>query len=62
MDGKRKNKAIGNNIFYQTQKNKYPQLKILSMGMTGDYMVAIEEGATHVRVGTGIFGTRNYAI
>ena len=33
---------------------------ILSMGMTGDYMVAIEEGATMVRVGTGIFGERNY--
>lgn len=32
----------------------------LSMGMTGDYMVAIEEGATLVRVGTGIFGERNY--
>lgn len=34
----------------------------LSMGMTGDYQVAIEEGATMVRVGTGIFGERNYAI
>jgi len=35
-------------------------MDILSMGMTGDYMVAIEEGATMVRVGTGIFGARNY--
>ena len=35
-------------------------MKILSMGMTGDYMVAIEEGATMVRVGTGIFGERDY--
>ena len=34
----------------------------LSMGMTGDYEVAIEEGATMVRVGTGIFGKRNYQI
>ncbi len=33
----------------------------LSMGMTGDYQVAIEEGATFVRVGTGIFGERDYA-
>ena len=33
----------------------------LSMGMTGDYEVAIEEGATMVRVGTAIFGARNYA-
>ena len=32
----------------------------LSMGMTGDFEVAIEEGATLVRVGTGIFGERNY--
>ncbi len=34
----------------------------LSMGMTGDYQVAIEEGATMIRVGTGIFGERNYKI
>ena len=33
---------------------------MLSMGMTGDYEVAVEEGATMVRVGTGIFGERNY--
>ena len=37
-------------------------MEILSMGMTGDYQVAIEEGATMVRVGTGIFGARNYNI
>lgn len=37
-------------------------MDVLSMGMTGDYEVAIEEGATMVRVGTGIFGERNYAI
>ncbi|MCR5677424.1 MAG: YggS family pyridoxal phosphate-dependent enzyme [Agathobacter sp.] len=37
-------------------------MDILSMGMTGDYMVAVEEGATLVRVGTGIFGERNYNI
>ncbi len=36
------------------------RMEILSMGMTNDYMVAIEEGATMVRVGTGIFGARNY--
>lgn len=36
-------------------------VSILSMGMTNDYEVAIEEGATMVRVGTGIFGTRNYS-
>ena len=37
-------------------------MSVLSMGMTGDYEVAIEEGATHVRVGTGIFGERDYSI
>ena len=37
-------------------------VNILSMGMTNDYEVAIEEGATMVRVGTGIFGARNYNI
>ncbi len=36
-------------------------MEILSMGMTGDYAVAIEEGATMVRVGTGIFGERDYS-
>ena len=33
-------------------------MRVLSMGMTGDYEVAIEEGATMVRIGTGIFGSR----
>ena len=37
-------------------------MSVLSMGMTNDYMVAIEEGATMIRVGTGIFGERNYNI
>ena len=37
-------------------------MNVLSMGMTGDYQVAVEEGATMVRVGTGIFGERNYNI
>ena len=37
-------------------------VSVLSMGMTNDYEVAIEEGATMVRVGTGIFGARNYAV
>lgn len=37
-------------------------MNVLSMGMTNDYEVAVEEGATMVRVGTGIFGERNYNI
>ena len=37
-------------------------MNVLSMGMTNDYVVAVEEGATMVRVGTAIFGERNYTI
>ena len=36
-------------------------MKYLSMGMSNDYKIAIEEGATMVRVGTGIFGERDYS-
>ena len=36
-------------------------MSVLSMGMTGDYQVAVQEGATKVRVGTGIFGERAYS-
>lgn len=44
-------------------KEKYDNVSmdILSMGMTNDYCVAIEEGATHIRVGTAIFGKRDYS-
>lgn len=51
------------NKFYVDMQNKNidnVNMNQLSMGMTGDYEVAIEEGATLVRVGTGIFGTRYY--
>lgn len=41
------------------QKN-LPTMNILSMGMSGDYLVAIEEGSTMVRIGSSIFGMRNY--
>ncbi len=44
---------MGENIDNITMEN-------LSMGMTGDYAVAVSEGATIVRVGTGIFGERQY--
>lgn len=40
---------------------KNVSMKELSMGMTNDFELAVEEGATMVRVGTGIFGERNYA-
>ena len=51
------------NQFYVDMQRKNidnVNMNMLSMGMTGDYEVAIEEGATLVRVGTGIFGTRYY--
>jgi len=46
-------------IFDDFNKNGY-NLKHLSMGMTNDFEIAIEEGATIVRIGTAIFGQRNY--
>ncbi|MDA3899210.1 MAG: YggS family pyridoxal phosphate-dependent enzyme [Spirochaetes bacterium] len=42
------------------QENLSMKLPHLSMGMSGDYKIAIEEGATIVRVGSAIFGTRHY--
>ncbi|CAM4304927.1 YggS family pyridoxal phosphate-dependent enzyme [Zobellia nedashkovskayae] len=41
-------------------KPENPQITILSMGMSGDYQMAIEEGSTMVRIGSSIFGKRNY--
>lgn len=46
----------------ETENIDNVSMNILSMGMTGDYPVAVSEGATLVRVGTGIFGERNYNI
>ena len=41
-------------------KNQHSNLKILSMGMSGDYELAIKNGSNMVRVGSAIFGARNY--
>ena len=46
--------------FFDTQKSKNSDLEILSMGMSGDYQLAIENGSTMIRVGSSIFGSRNY--
>lgn len=46
----------------KTRKLNHADIKYLSMGMTHDYKIAIEEGANIVRVGTAIFGARNYQI
>lgn len=44
------------------ENNDNISMGVLSMGMTGDYPVAVSEGATYVRVGTGIFGERQYML
>lgn len=61
-----------NRVYFRAMRKLRDQLKDmnipgvemteLSMGMTNDFEVAIEEGATMIRVGTAIFGERNYAI
>lgn len=45
---------------YNNTKNSIPTITILSMGMSGDYQIAIKEGSTMVRIGSSIFGVRNY--
>ncbi|MCD8089100.1 MAG: YggS family pyridoxal phosphate-dependent enzyme, partial [Clostridiales bacterium] len=61
----------GNNrIYFRKMRELFVDIKAkncdnidmtyLSMGMTNDYIEAIEEGADIVRIGTGIFGKRNY--
>ena len=47
-------------IDIRAKKRDNVSMEFLSMGMTNDYEVAIEEGANIVRIGTGIFGARNY--
>ncbi len=47
---------------YQKKELKGNDIEFLSMGMTNDYEVAAEEGANLLRIGTGIFGARNYNV
>ena len=47
---------------FDSLKNNFDNLTVLSMGMSGYYQVAIEEGSTMVRIGSSIFGHRNYSI
>ncbi|MEM0932360.1 MAG: YggS family pyridoxal phosphate-dependent enzyme [Bacteroidota bacterium] len=46
---------------FEKLKARLPEIHILSMGMSGDYPIAIEEGSTMVRIGSSIFGARNYS-
>ena len=52
--------AAGYRAFVRLKK-QYPEIDILSMGMSSDYPIAIEEGANVVRVGTALFGQRDYS-
>ncbi len=46
---------------YQSISTNNFQLQTLSMGMSGDYKIAIDEGSTMVRIGSLLFGERTYA-
>lgn len=48
-------------FIFDNLKQKLPDIAVLSMGMSGDYATAIEEGSTMVRIGSSIFGARNYS-
>ena len=47
-------------ILFDKTKTTYPEMKYLSMGMSGDYEIAIASGSNMIRVGSKIFGARNY--
>lgn len=53
--------AAGYRAFKRLQKQR-PDIDLLSMGMSHDYQIAIEEGANIVRVGTALFGERDYSL
>lgn len=48
------------NDFFQKLKNEHSEFTTLSMGMSGDYQLAIKAGSNMIRVGSSIFGVRNY--
>ena len=47
-------------LYLRLKESTLPDADMLSMGMSGDFEIAVEEGATHIRVGTAIFGERDY--
>ncbi|NNE77108.1 MAG: YggS family pyridoxal phosphate-dependent enzyme [Pricia sp.] len=47
-------------VLFDELKLQIPEVSILSMGMSGDYEIAIEEGSNMIRIGSSIFGERNY--
>lgn len=64
LDENKKLFEICNNLFIDISNKKYDNISMeyLSMGMSGDFEAAIEMGSNMVRVGTSIFGKRNYNI
>lgn len=60
----RKEFKVLKNLFEKVKADdslpEYVQMQELSMGMSGDYEIALEEGSTMIRIGTTIFGSRNY--
>ena len=48
--------------FYQSLRSKGCKLEVLSMGMSGDYKIALDHGSNMIRVGSAIFGERNYIV
>lgn len=54
-----KNEFRSLKTFYDKLKTKNPALTILSMGMSSDYKIAIEEGSNLIRVGSAVFGNRH---
>ncbi len=52
------NEFKGLNNFYIQKKSQFPFLKVLSIGMSSDYLIAIDHGSTMVRIGSSIFGLR----
>ncbi len=55
-----KNEFTSLKKLFEELKKEYSQLSILSMGMSGDYQLAIENGSTMVRIGSAVFGNRTY--
>jgi len=55
-----RNEFRGLKIFFDKLKTQNPELQTLSMGMSGDYQIAMEEGSNMIRVGSSVFGNRNY--
>ena len=48
-------------MVFDKLKPEFPEFNVLSMGMSGDYKLAIAEGSSMIRVGSAVFGERSYS-